>query len=154
MKIKKFNEHLKNDKKILTTYQIVTPESAEVGDYEEQGWYDEEGESMIPDEYDAEEGITAVDKAIEFLKNERYATEPSSNIFHKGISYSTPVPDQNYTTGEDTYYSCYLDGFTEEEEELIYLGITNEKKYNEWKESGLSYKEYKDITKKTSDYNL
>ena len=152
--LKTFENLNKNNKVITTTYHIVTPESAEVGDFEEQGYYDEDGESMVPDEFDIEEGITVVDKSIDFLKNKRYTTEPSSNIFHKCISYSTPDPEKNYITGEDTYYSCHLDGFTEEEEELIYLGITNEKEYNNWKNSELDYKEYKKMLKNSKKYNL
>ena len=76
------------DKRIATTYQIITPESAEQGDYDSQGWEDEEGESMIPDQYDAEDGITAVDKAVKFLKNNG-GNEPSSSQFNTGVWYST-----------------------------------------------------------------
>ncbi len=144
MKIKKFKELFENlennDKYITTTYQIVTPESAEDGDYADQGWEDEDGESMLPDEYDIEEGITAVDKAVEYLKNKRYTTEPSSSDFHKGISYSTTSPDHNYETGEETYYTCHLNGFTTEEEFEIWKKMTN------WEEKQLR----KDINK----YNL
>lgn len=127
MKIKKFNQLFENlnDKIITTTYQIVTPESAEDGDYAEQGWEDEDGESMLPDEYDIEDNITAVDKAVEFLKNKKYTTEPSSSDFHVGISYSTPDADHNYSTGEDTYYACHLNGFTPEEELKIFKIMTD-----------------------------
>jgi len=129
MKIKKFNEHLtSSDKLIRTTYQTTTPESLENGDYEDQGWVDEEGESMRPDEYDVEEGITAVDNAVEFLKNNKYTTEPSSTEFMVGTSYSSSSPyEENYQTDEKTYYTCHLDGFTEEEELRIYSKITNKK---------------------------
>jgi hypothetical protein len=135
MKIQKFYEHLNNDKVITTTYQTTIP-SEEDGDEAEydQGWEDEDGESMLPDEYDIEEGITAVDKAAEFLKRKRYTTEPSSGQFHVGLWYSTPDPDQNYSTGENTYYSCFLNGFTPEEEYEIWRIMTNFKevtdKYN------------------------
>ena len=118
------DKNLNGDKIITTTYQTVTPESAEEGDFEDQGWEDEEGESMLPDKWDIEEGLTAVDKAVEFLTNSRYTTEPSSSQFHQGVWYSTPDADQNYTTGEDTYYSCHLNGFTEEEEAEIYKRVT------------------------------
>lgn len=126
MKLKRFNEHNSSvDKIIKTTYQIVTPESAEDGDFADQGWDDEEGESMLPDEYDIEDGITAVDKAVDFLKNEKYTTEPSSNEFYVGLSYSTPDPDRNYSTDEETYYTCHLYGFTIEEEYEIWKKMTN-----------------------------
>ena len=144
MRVKKFKELFENlentDKYITTTYQIVTPESAEDGDYADQGWEDEDGESMLPDEYDIEEGITAVDKAVEYLKNKRYVSEPSSSDFHKGISYSTTSPDHNYETGEETYYTCHLNGFTTEEEFEIWKKMTN------WEE--------KQLRKSANKYNL
>jgi len=138
MKIKKFNElsENQNDKIIRTTYQKTTPVDSEYkGAYgedeydEESGWEDEEGESMLPDEYD-DEDETAVNKAVKFLQNKRYATEPSASYFHVGISYSTPDPDPDYNTGEETYYSCFLKGFTPEEELDIYNIITNQKQKN------------------------
>ena len=105
MKIKLFEQFNQDDKLIKTTYQVVSPESAERGDYADQGWYDEEGESMIPDEWESEEGITVVDKTIDYLTNKRYATEPSySPGFTVGISYTTMDSDVNYETDEDTYY--------------------------------------------------
>ena len=107
------------DKRIATTYQIVTPESAEAGDFSDQGWEDEEGVSMIPDQYDAEDGITAVDKAVKFLKD-KGGNEPSSSQFNVGVWYSTPDPDRDYHTGEETYYSFHLKGFTSEEEKVIF----------------------------------
>lgn len=144
MKIKKFNELFesveRSDKIITTTYQIVTPESAEDGDYADQGWEDEEGESMLPDEYDIEEGITAVDKAVEYLKNKRYVSEPSSSDFQKGVSYSTTSPDIDYSKNEETYYTCHLNGFTPDEEFEIWKKMTN------WEE--------KQLRKDTHKYNL
>jgi len=108
---KKMNENVETtDKLIKTTYQTITPESAEKGDFEDQGWEDEEGKSMTPDEYDIEEGITAVDKTVEFLRNNGASEE--SNI----TTYSTVDPERNYKTGAEKYYSFHLYGFTPEEE--------------------------------------
>lgn len=133
MKIKKFFEQIKNNKIITTTYDKIIPGN----DYEdepdiESGWEDEDGESMIPDEYDIEDGLTVVDKAVEYLKYKRYTTEPSSNMFHPGISYSTPDPDIDYHTGKETYYTSHLDGFTQEEEYEIWKKMTNweQKQFN------------------------
>ena len=129
MKIKRFNqllENVENDKIIRTAYETITPESSENGDYEDQGWEDEDGESMLPDEYDMDDDITAVDKAVEFLKRKKYATEPSSSEFQVGISYSTPdAAKEDYSTGEKTYQSCFLDGFTPDEEWEIYKIMTD-----------------------------
>lgn len=115
-------------KLILTTFQTVTPESAEDGDFADQGWIDDVGENVIPDQYESEDGITAVDKALDFLEN-KGANEPSSSHFHPNIYYSTNDPETNYRTGEETYYTLSLKGFTEKEEEEIFnrmTGKTNE----------------------------
>lgn len=139
LKYLKLYETYVNDKKITITYQTTTPESLEDVDFSDSGWYDKDGKSMIPDKYEEEDGIVAVDKAIEFLKN-NWADEPSSSYFHQGIWYSTPDPEQNYSTGENTYYSYHLEGFTEEEEYEIWKIMTN-------------YEE-KQLKKTTDKYNL
>ncbi|MFA5207261.1 MAG: hypothetical protein WC428_01025 [Candidatus Paceibacterota bacterium] len=118
------------DKTIATTYQLVTPESAEAGDFSDQGWVNQEGESMLPNKYEIEEGITVVDKAVKFLKDNG-GTEPSSSQFHVGVWYSTPDPDRDYKyiqTGEEKYYSYHLKGFTLEEEAEIYKKIQEKEK--------------------------
>lgn len=148
MKIKRFFENTNNgDKVITTTYAISTEESAEQGDYAETGWDDEEGESMVPDEYDIEEGITLIDKAVDYMENTKYTTEPASSSFHKGIYYTSTDPNINYTTGEETYYSCHLEGFTEDEEELIFMKMKDKDNYykeiENWKGSGVDYETYK-----------
>ena len=111
-----------SDKRIVITYQTFSPESLESGDVEDQGFKDEEGESMIPDEYDYEDDITAVDKAIDFLKKNG-ANEPSSSHFNTGVWYSTSDPDIDYKSGNETYYSYHLKGFTTEEEQEIFQKI-------------------------------
>lgn len=124
----KLNEDIETsvDKKIRTTFQTVTPESAENGDFSEQGWEDQEGVSMVPDEYDVEDGITAVNKAVDFLFD-KGGTEPSSSQFSPNTWYSTPDADHDYSTGEDTYYSFHLVGFTPEEEKEIFDTIHNKR---------------------------
>jgi hypothetical protein len=123
-KSKKMNENVEStDKVIKTTFQTVTPESAADGDFADQGWEDEEGESMMLDEYDIEDGVTVVDKAVEFMKN-KGASEPSSSRFNTGVWYSTVDPDRNYQTGEEKYFSFHLKGFTPEEEEKIFNKMT------------------------------
>lgn len=103
------------NKRITCTYQIVTPESAEDGDYAEQGWENEAGESMVCDDYDIEEGITPVNKAVEYLKKHYANPVGSGNIDH----YET-YPEENYETGAETTYNYFLNGFTTEEEQEIY----------------------------------
>lgn len=104
------------------TYDVVTPESAEEGGFAESGWEDEEGISVKPDQYDREEGLTAVDLAVKLLKKEG-ATEPSSGGYHKGVWYST-YGDTDYRTGASTTRSFHAYGFTEAQEREIYNAMT------------------------------
>lgn len=107
--------------RITTTYNRTTPESVERGDFSESGWRDEEGVVMEPDENDRAEGITAVDKAVNFLKREgasRHAS--SSSSFHVGAWYSTGWDSVNYRTGEEEELNFHLEDFTPEQEEQIW----------------------------------
>lgn len=110
------------DPRIGITYDIVTPESAEEGDYAESGWIDEDGVSMKPDKVDTQDGITAVDKAISFLRSES-AREPSSTAFHSGVWYTNEEYDTDYSTGAVESRSYHLKGFSEAEEEAVYRAI-------------------------------
>lgn len=122
------NEYLSDgDKKITTSYYVVDEESAEMGDAKERGWYDKDGESMIPDEFD-DEDVTAVDKAVNFLLKNG-ATEPSSSSPGPNIWFSTPDPDRDYSSGEDTYYDYHLNGFTPEEVIEIFNRIKQKRRY-------------------------
>lgn len=96
---------------IKITYDIVTPESAEHGDFAESGWHDEEGRDCRPGQYAIDEGWTCVDIAIETLKD--------AGATYHGDWYSTEYHVQDYSTGEEIQYSYHLYGFTEEEESII-----------------------------------
>jgi len=106
-------------KKIKISYTQTTPESVEEGDFSETGWIDETGVSMEPDKYDLEEGLTAVDLAVDFLKREG-AIHFSSEPFFEGGWYSTEFQTVDYRDGTQEEQSFHLEGFTPEEEEEIY----------------------------------
>jgi hypothetical protein len=108
--------------RIKITFNKVTPESAENGDFSESGWIDEEGVPMIPDELDMEEGKTAVDLAVEYLWREGASTESSSH-FNPGDWYSSGW-SQNCLTGEETEHNYHLEGFTPEQEREIFDKLT------------------------------
>lgn len=108
------------------TFSRTTPESAEAGDFSETG-YEDEGISLEPDEYDREEGLTPVDLAVKFLKNEG-ATQPSSSHFHKGIWYSTDWDVVSYRTGEEEERSFHLKGFSEREEHEVFDAMTRRRR--------------------------
>ena len=82
--------------KITTTYQIVSPESAEVGECEEQGFHDEVGEVF-----------ESVSDAVEFL-NDHYVAHPSESPSDSAKSWSTDG-DKDYTTGNDTYLTYHIE---------------------------------------------
>ena len=97
----------------MTTYATTTPESIEQGDYADHGWEDEIGQSMLPDQYDREEGLTAADLAVDYLQSEG-AIHPSSSHPSRGMWYTTSPQINEW--GESIEYSFHLRGFTPEEE--------------------------------------
>ncbi len=104
---------------IRTSFSRTTPESAEDGDFSETGWHDEAGQPMDPDAWD-DEGTTAVDKAVAFLKREG-GTEASASCWHPHLWYSwSDASTIDYRTGEDETRGYHLDGFTAEEEREIF----------------------------------
>ncbi len=108
------------DKRILITYEIVTPESAEYGDAEERGWIDEEGDVIELDEFDREEGITVVDKTVAYLDS-AYAYEPSESGREAAPRWWTDYEHEgDPATGARTNKSYHLEGYTEAEKRQIY----------------------------------
>jgi hypothetical protein len=95
---------------ITVTYDIVTPESAEQGDFAESGWIDDEGTEMI-----------SPAEAIKFLRREG-ADQPSSSYFHSGVWYSASK-GENYRTGAETTHSYHLKGFTPRAERMVWDAI-------------------------------
>lgn len=110
--------------RIRSAYETVTEESAAVGDVEDRGWIDEEGESMLPDEFD-DDGITVVDKAVAFLEK-HYATQTSSSSFDTRLWYMT-YPETDYKTGEERTESYFLVDFTPEQLQEVYNRVTGKK---------------------------
>jgi hypothetical protein len=110
---------------IRISFETVTPSDVEGEDAEvEHGWEDEEGVSMLPDEFDLEEGLTPVDLAFKFLKD-HYANEFSSSSMDPGGWYSAQE-EADYRTGEQTTRRFHLSGFTPEQLEQVY------EKWRQW----------------------
>lgn len=101
--------------KIIISYEIVTPESAEFGDAEERGWEDEKGI-----EFDN------IEEVVEFLEDNG-PMEPSASFFHKNMWYNGPViQDRNYfETGEEKTLSYFLRNMTEDEQEQVYNALAH-----------------------------
>lgn len=108
------------EKKIQVYFQTVTPESAADGDFAETG--DHDVLDVTPDRHDIADGITAVDLAVKALKDAG-ASEASSSHYHNGIWYSTVDADEDLRTGEQTFYSFHLEGFSETEQKQIFEKI-------------------------------
>jgi len=84
--------------KITTTYQIVSPESAEQGDFHEQGWHNEDGEVF-----------NSPSEAAEYLL-ENFAHHPSESPSELCKSWSTDG-DKDYQSGNETYYTYHIETF-------------------------------------------
>ena len=112
------------------TYSTITPESAEQGDDAESGWIlpgmwkfplrDEDGEheETLDDARNGEFDLTDLDEIINFAESLGIC-EDSGNWM------SSIDPDENYETGEDTFYSLHLEGVTPSTYNRIknYMGI-------------------------------
>lgn len=123
---------MENNKRfIASTYSIITPKSAEDGDYAENGWKDSAGnrydvgaanpadigQPITGEDYDGD----VVAEAVAYLKSEG-ASEPSSYPFNAVTWYSASNEDYRSGSTEETSYHLY--GFTAEEEREIYRAIT------------------------------
>lgn len=89
-------------------FQTITSESAEHGNFADQGLYDEIQVESIQD---------ILDKIDCYL-------EPSSSMFHSGIWYSSVDPDIDYTTGTETYYTFHLVTTSTDFEKQVYEKLT------------------------------
>lgn len=104
------------------TYQVVTPESAELGDYDDHGFYSQGGwkhSSNAPDaqDHDHNEYYTHVVKRGDLVDGLRYAMELGiceASDSHIGTHtwFTSIDPDINYETGEETTYSFHVRGVT------------------------------------------
>lgn len=114
-------------RRITKTYDIVTPESAEQGDYAETGWEDEQGATIEPDAYDLEEYETEFAAVVALaVKHIGHGVEPSDwpRCCPGHTWYTDSDGDTDYRTGAVTRYSYHLKNFTPEEETAIYAELT------------------------------
>lgn len=128
------NRMMRGDKKLKygITYQTITPESAEHGDYDDAGW-------------EVEEQVEDLSEILKIANN--YGIyEPSSSRIMGGEWWSSVDPSGTrsyYEKGEETYYSLHishLDGtdLTKEETEFVTEKLKSGRKLdwdnedNEW----------------------
>jgi len=114
-------------RRIRKTYEITTEESAAEGDAAERGWEDEIGIEIAPDDCDVEEygdeSSAAVALAVKHIGGGVEASDyPRCSPGHTW--YTTIDDNIDYSTGERTTYSYFLDGFSAGEELEIYARLT------------------------------
>jgi hypothetical protein len=113
-------------RRIKITFDIVTPESAEQGDTAENGWIDEEGIEIAPDEYEIDEAEGDERAAVVRLavKEIGRSVEPSNwPRWHSGTWYTETEGDTDYSTGAVERRSFHLEGFSDDEERAIYAEL-------------------------------
>jgi len=106
------------------TYQIVTPESAENGDFDDHGFVVDGHEFSLnnekiaddilnenPDDYHTQWKLGTLEEVIRIARNYGIS-EPSDSTIQCGTWFYSVDPDINYRTGEDTTYSFHVDGVT------------------------------------------
>ena len=88
------------------TYDVVTPESAEIGDFEESGFITP-GMWRYPDALDYERKQWAIGDLAYLIDFAR-----SLGITCDGDNFYSVDPDMDFRTGEITYYEMHIDGVT------------------------------------------
>jgi hypothetical protein len=114
-------------RRIRTTYETVSPDSAADGECEDRGWIDRRGECIVPDDYDLDEYGSEFDAVVALaVKAIGRGCEPSTSpTCSPGRTWYTDADGSiDYSNGFDTRNSYHLSGFTENEELAIYAEIT------------------------------
>lgn len=96
------------------TYRPPTEQEEEDGDYYDEGEVTEDYEVEVePDEWDVEEGVTAVDLAAKAMDELGICEANASHGVPRW--FDSVDADMDMYTGETSYYSAHLIGFTDEE---------------------------------------
>ena len=114
-------------RRIKISYDVVTPESAKIGDFADSGWEDEEGVCIDPDELDVEEAgselAAVVKSAVKIIGNGVEASDYPN--CYPGCTWYTEIDaEMDYSDGSEKRLSYHLEGFSEEEELAIYAELT------------------------------
>lgn len=111
-------------RKITVTYAIVTPESAEQGDFDDTGFTGEVWE-IEPTEDEINDACGSMLCAVADLVANKLPGVEASNYpdWRRGTWYTDADGDIDYLTGAETRKSYHLDGFTDDEEREIYLRV-------------------------------
>ena len=111
-------------------YSTVTPESAEIGEYADNGWINEEGVCIDPNEFDEpndqDDFNNIVDLAVKTIRDDCGGVEASNYpTCCPGYTWYTQCdPDMGYEDSSEMRRSYHLDGFSVSEELAIYAELT------------------------------
>lgn len=96
---------------IRTCYETWTPEDFEIGDTDDRG-IESEHTLTMDDHQDEEDPRQALIDAAADAHHDAGACYPSMIPVDPAghLWWSTPDPDENYTTGEKTYRSVHMEG--------------------------------------------
>lgn len=96
---------------------------------------EDETEIVDADDRGLEEFVPmmGVDEAIEYIRNS--GSEPSSSEFQEGMWYQAANSIVDFQSGDRTFYSYHLKGFSESEQKMIYKGWKSEI----WSDIGAAY---------------
>jgi len=97
--------------KLSKTYEVWSMEAIELGDTDDRGF-----------EYQDMEFDSIEDMAKEMLSEG--CLEPSCNVFHRNIWYSSIDADVDYKTGDSTGYAFHPSDMTAEQEQELYNLLT------------------------------
>lgn len=112
-------------RRIVTYYEIITPESIAEGDAEERGEVSDE--YLDPDDLDIEEGIFWPEVAVEYLESHA-PLEPSDRPhWQPGTWYTEYEHEVDDRTGSVENRTYHLKGFTEDEQREIYNELKRRK---------------------------
>jgi len=100
--------------RVTESYDIVTEESSQDGDFAESGWNDEEGREF--------------DSAREAAKHicDEGGIEPSSSQFHKGVWYNTEE-EMDRNSGDSTTRAFHVKGASEAQQKAIYKHVVQDR---------------------------
>lgn len=93
--------------KITKTYQVISPESAEIGDFEDQG-------------FDYQDQEMTLREVLSEVERGGFTEWSSSGGFHNGIWLSTIDPDRDMQSGNETYYSLHFSANSERVQKRIF----------------------------------
>lgn len=111
--INEAEEGIQPIRKIRSVYERWDEESKEIGETDDKGWEDEEGVSMEPDEYDIDEGKSAIDLAVKYLTdNGPVETDMHGKVYR---TIDPPMTRDKIERGIDEYITYFLDGFSDDE---------------------------------------